>query len=73
MFAYNENTISDQIHTKWAGKPSILQKKRILQICGSSALAKEGAPQGTFLPLQNFSLQEEDVLDAPGRYRKEPP
>ena len=24
---YNETTIADQIHTKWAGKPSILQEK----------------------------------------------
>ena len=70
MFAYNENTISDQIHTKWAGKTVHFAKETDSTNLWIKRLAKEGAPQGT-LALAEF--QEEDVLDAPGRYRKEPP
>ena len=65
MFAYNENTISDQIHTKWAGKTVHFAKETDSTNLWIKRLER--------LPLQNFSLQEEDVLDDPGRYRKEHP
>ena len=53
MFAYNENTISDQIHTKWAGKTVHFAKETDSTNLWIKRLAKEGAPQGT-LALAEF-------------------
>lgn len=53
MFAYNENTISDQIHTKWVGKTVHFAKETDSTNLWIKRLAKEGAPQGT-LALAEF-------------------
>ena len=53
MFAYNENTISDQIHTKWAGKTVHFAQEPDSTNLWIKRLAKEGAPQGT-LALAEF-------------------
>ena len=53
MFDYNENTISDQIHTKWAGKTVHFAKETDSTNLWIKRLAKEGAPQGT-LALAEF-------------------
>ena len=54
---YNETTIADQIHTKWAGKTVHFAKKQILPICGSSVWRRK-AHQRELLHWQNFSRQE---------------
>ena len=53
MFAYNENTISDQIHTKWSGNTVHFAKETDSTNLWIKRLAKEGAPQGT-LALAEF-------------------
>ncbi|MDD5803981.1 biotin--[acetyl-CoA-carboxylase] ligase [Blautia sp. HCP3S3_H10_1] len=51
--AYNEVTISDQIHTKWAGKTVHFARETDSTNLWIKRLAKEGAPQGT-LALAEF-------------------
>ena len=53
MFAYNENTISDQIHTKWAGKTVHFARETDSTNLWIKRLAKEGASEGT-LALAEF-------------------
>ncbi len=53
MLAYNEKTIADQIHTKWAGKTVHFAKEMDSTNLWIKRLAKEGAPQGT-LALAEF-------------------
>ncbi len=55
---YNEETISQAINTKWAGKTVILQKKQILPIHGSSVWQKMVQSMELW-QLRNFSLREE--------------
>ena len=50
---YNETTIADQIHTKWAGKTVHFARKTDSTNLGIKRLAKEGAPEGT-LALAEF-------------------
>lgn len=50
---YNETTIADQIHTKWAGKTVHFAKETDSTNLWIKRLAKEGAPQGT-LALAEF-------------------
>ena len=45
--AYNETTIADQIHTKWAGKTVHFARKMDSTNLWIKRLAKEGAPEGT--------------------------
>ena len=50
---YNETTIADQIHTKWAGKTVHFAKETDSTNLWIKRLAKEGAPEGT-LALAEF-------------------
>ena len=50
---YNETTIADQIHTKWAGKTVHLARETDSTNLWIKRLAKEGAPEGT-LALAEF-------------------
>ena len=50
---YNETTIADQIHTKWAGKTVHFARKIDSTNLWIKRLAKEGAPEGT-LALAEF-------------------
>ena len=50
---YNETTIADQIHTKWAGKTVHFARKTDSTNLWIKRLAKEGAPEGT-LALAEF-------------------
>ena len=50
---YNETTITDQIHTKWAGKTVHFARKTDSTNLWIKRLAKEGAPEGT-LALAEF-------------------
>ena len=50
---YNETTITDQIHTKWAGKTVHFAKETDSTNLWIKRLAKEGAPEGT-LALAEF-------------------
>lgn len=50
---YNETTIADQIHTKWAGKPVHFARETDSTNLWIKRLAKEGAPEGT-LALAEF-------------------
>ena len=50
---YNENTIADQIHTKWAGKTVHFARETDSTNLWIKRLAKEGAPEGT-LALAEF-------------------
>ena len=50
---YNETTIADQIHTKWAGKTVHFARKTDSTNLWITRLAKEGAPEGT-LALAEF-------------------
>ena len=50
---YNETTIADQIHTKWAGKTVHFVRKTDSTNLWIKRLAKEGAPEGT-LALAEF-------------------
>ena len=50
---YNETTIADQIHTKWAGKTVHFAKEIDSTNLWIKRLAKEGAPEGT-LALAEF-------------------
>ena len=45
--AYNETTIADQIHTKWAGKTVHFAREMDSTNLWIKRLAKEGAPEGT--------------------------
>ena len=45
--AYNETTITDQIHTKWAGKTVHFAREMDSTNLWIKRLAKEGAPEGT--------------------------
>ena len=67
--AYNEVTISDQIHTKWAGKTVHFARETDSTNLWIKRLAKEGAPQGT-LALAEFQSAGRGRL---GRCRKELP
>ena len=50
---YNETTIADQIHTKWAGKTVHFARETDSSNLWIKRLAKEGAPEGT-LALAEF-------------------
>ena len=50
---YNETTIADQIHTKWAGKTVHFARETDSTNLWIKRLAKEGAPEGT-LALSEF-------------------
>ena len=50
---YNETTIADQIHTKWAGKTVHFARETDSTSLWIKRLAKEGAPEGT-LALAEF-------------------
>ena len=50
---YNETTIADQIHTKWAGKTVHFARETDSTNLWDKRLAKEGAPEGT-LALAEF-------------------
>ena len=50
---YNETTIADQIHTKWAGKTVHFAREMDSTNLWIKRLAKEGAPEGT-LALAEF-------------------
>ena len=50
---YNETTIADQIHTKWAGKTVHFARKTDSTNLWIKRLAKEGSPEGT-LALAEF-------------------
>ena len=50
---YNETTIADQIHTKWAGKTVHFAREKDSTNLWIKRLAKEGAPEGT-LALAEF-------------------
>ena len=65
---YNETTIADQIHTKWAGKTVHFARETDSTNLWIKRLAKEGAPE--LLHWQNFSQQEEEDLADPGRYQR---
>ena len=53
MYPYNELTIADQIHTKWAGKTVHFAREIDSTNLWIKRLAKEGAPEGT-LALAEF-------------------
>ena len=53
MLTYNENTIADQIHTKWAGKTVHFAREVDSTNLWIKRLAKESAPEGT-LALAEF-------------------
>ena len=67
---YNETTIADQIHTKWAGKTVHFARETDSTNLWIKRLAKEGAPEGT-LALAEFSRLEEAALAVPGKCRRE--
>ena len=52
---YNETTIADQIHTKWAGKTVHFARETDSTNLWIKRLAKEGAPEGT-LALAEFQF-----------------
>ena len=66
---YNETTIADQIHTKWAGKTVHFARETDSTNLWIKRLAKEGASE-ELLHWQNFSRQEEEDLADPGRYQR---
>ena len=65
---YNEETIS-QATQNGRAKPSILQKKQILPIHGSSVWQKMVQSMELW-QLRNFSLREEGVLTEDGKRRR---
>ena len=68
---YSKETISKEIHTKWAGKTVHFAKETDSTNEWCKRLSKEGAEHGT-LAVTEF-LQARDVLDAAGRLRREVP
>lgn len=66
---YNEETISQAIDTKWAGKTVHFAKETDSTNSWIKRLAKDGAEHGT-LQLRNFSLREEGVLTEDGKRRR---
>ena len=58
---YNETTIADQIHTKWAGKTVHFAKTDSTNLSGSSVWRKK-AHQRELLHWQSFSGLEEAAL-----------
>ena len=59
---YNETTIADQIHTKWAGKTVHFAREIDSTNLWIKRLAKEGAPEGT-LALAEFQSAGRGRLD----------
>ena len=66
---YNEETISQAINTKWAGKTVHFAKETDSTNSWIKRLAKNGESMELW-QLRNFSLREEDVLTEDGKRRK---
>ena len=64
---YNETTIADQIHTKWAGKTVHFARETDST---NLWIKRRKAHQRELLHWQNFSRQEEEDLADPGRYQR---
>ena len=66
---YNEETISQAIDTKWAGKTVHFAKETDSTNSWIKRLAKDGADMELW-QLRNFSLREEGVLTEDGKRRR---
>lgn len=66
---YNEETISQAINTKWAGKTVHFAKETDSTNSWIKRLAKNGAEHGT-LAVAEFQSAEEDVLTEDGKRRR---
>ena len=66
---YNEETISQAIDTKWAGKTVHFAKVTDSTNSWIKRLAKNGAEHELW-QLRNSSLREEDVLTEDGKRRR---
>ena len=71
-YLYNEETISQAINTKWAGKTVHFAKETDSTNSWIKRLAKDGAEHELW-QLQNISLQDEDVLKEDGKLRRVAP
>ena len=65
---YNEETISKEINTKWAGKTVHFAKETDSTNEWCKRMSKENAEHGQ---LQNFSLPVREGWDVNGRHRRE--
>ena len=67
---YNEETISKEINTKWAGKTVHFAKETDSTNEWCKRMSKENAEHGHW-QLQNFSLPVREGWDVNGRHRRE--